>query len=158
MTSLFGEEIADEPSKRKIDKAHPALPGTGPAGETCRTCAHYCRVNYHGKRWRKCGLLRDHWTHGPATDIRAADPACRLWKQEADAPLCKLSKRQREVFRLRGCAYTTHEIAAELRLGVKTVETHLAEIQRRLGLKNSLELTVMAAIWVRDQERPAQIA
>ena len=58
----------------------PAPPGSGQTGKTCKTCGHYARPEYHGKRYRKCGLMRDHWTHGPGSDIKAKWPACREYQ------------------------------------------------------------------------------
>ena len=63
------------------DRAHFMPPGTGPTGETCRTCAHYTLVE-HAKVYRKCGRMRTKWTGGPATDIRAGDAACSGWEKQ----------------------------------------------------------------------------
>ena len=54
--------------------------GTGPAGETCKTCKHYT-LRQFAKAYRKCGLMRQHWTGGPGTDIKASDPACKKWEK-----------------------------------------------------------------------------
>jgi hypothetical protein len=59
-------------------KGHAARPGSGPPGHTCRQCVHYS-VLRRGHTYRKCGLAHAAWTHGPATDIRASDPACQFW-------------------------------------------------------------------------------
>jgi hypothetical protein len=55
-------------------------PGTGPQGETCKTCAHIVR----GRRYRKCALRRATWTHGYGTDILASAPACKKWQRPED--------------------------------------------------------------------------
>lgn len=60
--------------------ATPEAPGSGPEGETCGTCANVARVEYHGKIYRKCGVMRPHWTHGEGTDIRMRWPACGNYK------------------------------------------------------------------------------
>jgi len=57
----------------------PAPVGSGPAGETCRTCRHYTRLDYRSGTFLKCGLMEAHWTHGAGTDIRAGWPAFRDW-------------------------------------------------------------------------------
>ncbi len=57
----------------KHGKGYAAPPGTGPAGETCGTCAF---IN-EGWRFRKCSIGRI--TSGAATDILVSAPACRLW-------------------------------------------------------------------------------
>lgn len=64
-------------------KGHAWHPGTGPAGETCGGCEHYTRTRSGSLRtFRKCGLMQAHWTHGPGSDIRAKDPACRHWEKD----------------------------------------------------------------------------
>jgi hypothetical protein len=70
----------DTKPRRKPTKANGYAwkPGTGPAGETCKTCAHYTRVQ-HAKVYLKCGLMRSVWTNGPGTDIKASSPACEKW-------------------------------------------------------------------------------
>jgi hypothetical protein len=55
--------------------------GSGPAGETCRTCRHLCRVN---GRYLKCKLMQRFWTGGPGTDIRAKWSACKAWEQRQE--------------------------------------------------------------------------
>lgn len=60
-------------------RGHAAPPGTGPQGERCRSCAHAVRVQGNTRNFAKCGLMRDHWTHGPGSDIRLRDPSCRFW-------------------------------------------------------------------------------
>lgn len=54
------------------------MPGTGPKGETCGTCAHIRRLQF-ARSYLKCDLMRKYWTGGAATDIRARTPACRRW-------------------------------------------------------------------------------
>jgi len=58
--------------------AYAAFPGTGPDGETCRSCGFYRRLNYHGKTYRKCRLVES--THGAGTDIKASSPACHRFE------------------------------------------------------------------------------
>jgi hypothetical protein len=67
-------------AKPKTKKSgHAWRPGTGPQGETCKTCEHLVRKQM-AKTYLKCGLMRAHWTGGGGTDVRASDPACREWK------------------------------------------------------------------------------
>lgn len=49
-------------------------------------------------------------------------------------PLEILSARQREILQLIAEGYSTKEIAGQLNLGVKTVETHRTELMERLGI------------------------
>lgn len=57
-----------------------ARSGTGPPGETCRSCRHCCRLPHASKTFLKCGLCERQWTHGPGSDIRARWPACKFWE------------------------------------------------------------------------------
>ena len=77
MNDLFGESIVEQPKQRQNGYAAP--PGTGPHGETCRSCKHYRSVRYHDKTYPKCWLMVKAWTHGYGSDIRASSPACRWW-------------------------------------------------------------------------------
>lgn len=65
-----------------------------------------------------------------ATDVPAIDP-------ELDA----LTQREREVLRLIARGYAYKEIAKELFISVKTVETHVSSVLRKLQLSNRHELT-----------------
>jgi DNA-binding NarL/FixJ family response regulator len=58
-----------------------------------------------------------------------------------------LSDRELEVFRLIGEGRATREIAQELHLSVKTVETYQAHIKEKLGLKSGRELIQQAIQW-----------
>jgi DNA-binding NarL/FixJ family response regulator len=66
--------------------------------------------------------------------------------------IATLSNRELEVFRRIGVGQGTREIAAELGLSVKTVETHRARIKDKLGVASSTELVVQAARWGKDDE------
>jgi DNA-binding NarL/FixJ family response regulator len=52
------------------------------------------------------------------------------------APLRTLSPRQRQVMQLLATGCSTREIALELHISVKTVETHRAQVQRRLHIRD----------------------
>lgn len=58
-----------------------------------------------------------------------------------DEELDLLSAREREVMRLIARGYTYKEVAAELFISVKTVETHVSSVLRKLQLSNRNELT-----------------
>lgn len=65
----------------------PALPGSGPEGQTCGTCRHKVSTGNGERRYLKCALMRPSWTHGPGTDIRARWPACSHWETaESEEP------------------------------------------------------------------------
>jgi DNA-binding NarL/FixJ family response regulator len=54
--------------------------------------------------------------------------------------LTALSEREMEVFQIIAQGYTTREIANELNVSVKTIESHYANIKNKFQLKNSHEL------------------
>ncbi len=59
----------------------------------------------------------------------------------ADPELDQLSPREREVMRLIARGYTYKELARRLELSVKTVETHVSAVLRKLQLSSRHELT-----------------
>jgi DNA-binding NarL/FixJ family response regulator len=61
--------------------------------------------------------------------------------QVLDPELDRLSAREREVLRLIARGYTYREVAGELHLSVKTVETHVSSVLRKLQLSNRHQLT-----------------
>lgn len=82
--------FSGKPERAKVERrsrggaaaGYAAKPGTGPAGETCNTCAH-CRVRISrsARRYYKCQLLMSHWTDGRATDVVLRSPACAKWER-----------------------------------------------------------------------------
>jgi DNA-binding NarL/FixJ family response regulator len=62
-----------------------------------------------------------------------------------DDELDRLSQREREVMRLIARGYAYKEVARELFISVKTVETHVSAVLRKLQLSNRYELTRWAA-------------
>ncbi len=62
-----------------------------------------------------------------------------------DPELDLLTAREQEVMRLIARGYAYKEVAARLHLSVKTVETHVSAVLRKLQLSNRHELTVWAA-------------
>jgi DNA-binding NarL/FixJ family response regulator len=63
--------------------------------------------------------------------------AAALKRREA---LRKLTKRQREVLQLIAAGSSTREVARRLRLSVKTVETHRAQVMKRLDIHDLASL------------------
>jgi DNA-binding NarL/FixJ family response regulator len=59
----------------------------------------------------------------------------------ADEELDRLTAREREVLRLLARGYAYKEIAAELFISIKTVETHASAVLRKLQLSNRRELS-----------------
>ncbi len=62
-----------------------------------------------------------------------------------DDELDRLSAREREVMRLIARGYAYKEVARELFISIKTVETHVSSVLRKLQLSNRNELTRWAA-------------
>jgi DNA-binding NarL/FixJ family response regulator len=62
-----------------------------------------------------------------------------------DPELDQLTQREREVLRLLARGYAYKEIAAELFISVKTVETHVSSVLRKLQLSNRYELSRWAS-------------
>ena len=62
-------------------------------------------------------------------------------------PLAKLSDRELEVFRLIGAGHGTRQIADELHVSTKTVESYQAHIKEKLALRNARELVQHAVEW-----------
>jgi DNA-binding NarL/FixJ family response regulator len=62
-----------------------------------------------------------------------------------------LSNRELEVFQLFGQGLKTQQIAGELDLSVKTVETHIEHIKHKMNFKSLHELTTYAIRWAVSQ-------
>ena len=64
----------------------------------------------------------------------------------------RLSNRELQVFELIGNGVPSSGIANQLNLSIKTIETHQANIKKKLGLGSAHELTQRAIRWIMDQE------
>jgi DNA-binding NarL/FixJ family response regulator len=69
----------------------------------------------------------------PKTDLERLGYAIRV-ALEVRAPLRRLSARQSSVFQRLASGQSTKEIASHLRISVKTIETHRAQVMRRLEI------------------------
>ena len=67
------------------------------------------------------------------------------------SPVERLSDRELEVFRLIGLGHGTRQIAEELHLSVKTVETHRAHVMDKMRLRTAHELALRAFQWVHHE-------
>ena len=72
--------------------------------------------------------------------------------RERPTGIAALSPRQRQILRQLGNGQTTKEIAAELGISVKTVETHRARMMEALGCRRANDLLLLA---VRHQQELA---
>ena len=84
---------------------------------------------------RLAGFVLDAFAGAPATDV----------KPSFDPELDQLTTREREVLRLIAQGYTYKEIASELFISVKTVESHVSSVLRKLQLSTRHQLTRWAA-------------
>ena len=69
-------------SPLKLKRGYPDFPGTGPAGETCRTCGNR-RVYGLGSGERKAGKCALTDTRSKTTDTNQHSPACSRWIAKA---------------------------------------------------------------------------
>lgn len=67
---------------------------------------------------------------------------------EQRSPIERLTDRELEVFQLIGRGQGTRRIAAELHLGIKTVESYRARIKEKLKLEDGTQLLQHAIQWV----------
>jgi DNA-binding NarL/FixJ family response regulator len=86
---------------------------------------------------RLAGFVLDAFSSSPA----AADDDPVTPSPDLD----RLTARERDVLRLIARGYTYKEVAAELFISVKTVETHVSSVLRKLQLSNRRELSRWAA-------------
>ena len=65
----------------------------------------------------------------------------RLGEAEVDPELNQLTARERQVLRLIARGYAYRDVATELAISVKTVESHVSSVLRKLQLSSRYELT-----------------
>jgi DNA-binding NarL/FixJ family response regulator len=82
---------------------------------------------------------------GFVLDAFAAMPEASQDRPLFDPELDQLTSREREVLRLIARGYTYKEIARELTISIRTVETHVSSVLRKLQLSTRHQLTRWAA-------------
>jgi len=82
---------------------------------------------------------------GFVLDAFAAVPGIDVNRASFDPELDQLTAREREVLRLIARGYTYREVARELFISVKTVESHVSSVLRKLQLSSRHQLTRWAA-------------
>jgi DNA-binding NarL/FixJ family response regulator len=87
---------------------------------------------------RLAGFVLDAFAGSPG--VATADAV----KPSFDPELDQLTGREREVLRLIAQGYTYKEVARELYISVKTVETHVSSVLRKLQLSSRHQLTKWA--------------
>jgi DNA-binding NarL/FixJ family response regulator len=70
--------------------------------------------------------------------------------QDATVSFERLTDREREVLSLMGRALGTREVAQQLGLSTKTIETYQARLKVKLGLKGAHELIRAAVSWTQS--------
>jgi DNA-binding NarL/FixJ family response regulator len=70
----------------------------------------------------------------------------------------QLTDRELHVLHLLGAGLSTREIAGELKLSFKTIETHRENIKRKLGLQNAAALVHYATQWSRQELSTSPVA
>jgi DNA-binding NarL/FixJ family response regulator len=68
-------------------------------------------------------------------------------------PIENLSDREFEIFRLIGEGYKASQIAKQLHLSTKTIETYRSRIKEKLDLLNAAELLQYSIKWAKSQDR-----
>jgi DNA-binding NarL/FixJ family response regulator len=91
---------------------------------------------------RLAGFVLDAFAAGSAGSAGLAGSEV---KPSFDPELDQLTSREREVLRLIAQGYTYKEIARELYISVKTVESHVSSVLRKLQLSTRHQLTRWAA-------------
>ena len=72
-------------------------------------------------------------------------------RDEGDSPVDQLTDRELHVFQLIGSGMPTRDIAEELGISRKTVDTYREHIKNKLGLKDGAALVQRATTWVQSQ-------
>ncbi|MDZ7717667.1 MAG: response regulator transcription factor [Balneolaceae bacterium] len=72
-------------------------------------------------------------------------------KNSITSPVDVLSDRELEVFELIGRGKSSNEIANQLHLASKTIETYRSRIKEKLSFKNSTEMMYHAVKWVESE-------
>jgi DNA-binding NarL/FixJ family response regulator len=67
------------------------------------------------------------------------------------SPIDRFSDRELEVFQRIGRGYGTRQIAEELHVSMKTVETYRERLREKLGVKTSFELVQYAIEWAHNR-------
>jgi len=72
---------------------------------------------------------------------------------ETKTPIESLSDRELEIFRMIGDGLKASQIAKQLHLSTKTIETYRSRIKEKLNLPNAAELLQYSIKWAKSQDR-----
>ena len=70
---------------------------------------------------------------------------------ENSSPLDHLSDRELEVFQLLGNGFATRQIAEQLNLSIKTIESYRENLKWKLNVKSGAELIQHAIQWMKSE-------
>jgi DNA-binding CsgD family transcriptional regulator len=82
---------------------------------------------------------------GSLADLLARQTPIKRTEVTSRSGVETLTKREREVAALAAQGYTAREIGAQLHIGERTVETHVANVCSKLGLRAKVELVRSAS-------------
>ena len=97
-------------------------------------------------------VLRGEIYVSPRLSERLIFQAIQTAEGGSGSPVDRLSDRELEVLELLGRGFGTKEIAGELHLSVKTIETHRAHIKEKLGFRDAGEMVRFAIDWVAQEK------
>ena len=86
----------------------------------------------------------------PATTEHLLQRAVGMSPGATETGMESLTNRELDVFRLIGQGKTSRQIAKDLHLSIKTVETHRENIKGKLGIETVAELSRQAVVWVME--------
>jgi len=84
-------------------------------------------------------------------DMLEFSVTCKRKSSTGDAVIDRLTDRELQVFRLLGDGISTKEIAQQLSLSVKTIESYRENLKVKLNLLSGAQLTQRAIQWSRSQ-------
>ena len=76
----------------------------------------------------------------PTVAGKVVDGLISKKKVSSESPSCDLSEREQEVLRLTAWGYINKEIATQLKISVKTVETHKANFMKKLNFQSRADI------------------
>ena len=76
----------------------------------------------------------------------AANPEAK-----GDSIIDSLTDRELQVFELTGRGLSTREVAAQMHIDIKTVDTYRTRMKEKLNLRSSSELLQLAIRWNRER-------
>lgn len=86
-------------TRTPVPRGYAAQPGSGPQGMRCLDCRHMRKLEAPSgaRSFFKCFLIRERWTSGYATDIKARAPSCE--KFQPFLRVARSKKRERTIER-----------------------------------------------------------